>query len=192
MYCKFCGAKNIDGAKFCKSCGKEFRKISVHKNTSTYEIPGIGIQIIFMMAIILLSIYFVINVTKKEDISYKKIKGLVSADDEDNGIDFLEGTWEIDDLGADTKYNGYIIEFYSPDQKNGSAGSLRYINNQGWDRRGQYSYHESSETLEIALYDEFDVENDWTVYFTFSVAVEDNDYIRLDSEKYIFDLIRLE
>ena len=70
-------------------------------------------------------------------------------------VDKLTGTWKIDDMDAGSIFGDYVIEFYEPDEKDGTRGSLGYINRHDAHRRGEYSYHESSKTLELALYDEF-------------------------------------
>lgn len=107
-------------------------------------------------------------------------------------VDKLIGTWKIDDMGANSIFGDYVIEFYEPDEKDGNSGSLGYINRHDAHRRGEYSYHESSKTLELALYDEFNVPNDWTDYLTATVEFEDDNCIWLESEKWTLKLTRYE
>lgn len=117
--------------------------------------------------------------------------GILSGCGNKSDMDKLIGTWQVDDLDAGTRYDDYIIEFYEPYEEDSTDGDLGYINSHGAQRRGKYNYHESSKTLELSLYDEFNVPNDWTDYLTMILEIEDDNCIYLQSEDFTFELTKV-
>lgn len=118
--------------------------------------------------------------------------GLLNGCKDKSDVDMLVGTWKINDLEAGTKYDEYVIEFYEPYEAGGTCGDLGYINTHNGQRKGTYSYHESSKTLELSLYNEFNVPNDWTDYLTMTLEIVNDDCIQLQSDDYVLELTKYE
>ena len=106
-----------------------------------------------------------------------------------NDLDKLTDIWEIHNIGGDSSFDNYVIEFYEPDEKGSTCGDLNYITNSGSQRRGKYNYHKSSKKIELELYDEFGVPNDWTFYQTFTLDFKDDNCIQLKSQELTLELI---
>lgn len=183
MYCTKCGERNTDGAKYCKSCGKELRERITDGEADTSETVRFWIKIGIILIVLLIILFQVFGNADgmsggSSNVSYN--------------LERLMGTWRLINLQSDEMEDDFIIEFYEPNVKNGTVGNLKYVINEETHRRGEYNYHDSSKTLELALYDEFNCENQWTEYFTFTVDFESDDCIMLESEKYLFELDKIE
>lgn len=71
---------------------------------------------------------------------------LLSGCGQKSDIEKLVGEWEM------VEPDGYMflgdeIEFYEPNEKDGTIGSLEYTYDDGTSRSGEYNYHESSKKL---------------------------------------------
>lgn len=184
MYCTKCGKQNAEEAKYCKSCGKELKERITDVEADANETVKFWIKIGIILIVLLIILFQV----------FENADGISEGSSNGGSYDLkrLVGTWQLIDLQANEVEGEFIIEFYEPNVKNGTIGNLRYVTYEGIRRRGEYNYHESSKTLELALFDEFNCENQWTEYFTFTLDFESDDCIMLESEKYLFELNKIE
>lgn len=112
---------------------------------------------------------------------------LLSGCGEKSGIEKLAGEWEM------VEPDGYMflgdeIEFYEPNEKEGSIGSLEYTYDDGTSRSGEYNYHESSEKIELAMFDQTGSLNDYARHFTFSVEFDGDTMTFTDEDStYIYE-----
>ena len=89
--------------------------------------------------------------------------------------------------------DGYVflgdeIEFYEPNEKEGSIGSLEYTYDDGTSRSGEYNYHESSEKIELAMFDQTGSLNDYARHFTFFVEFDGDTMTFTDEDStYIYE-----
>lgn len=93
------------------------------------------------------------------------------------------GAWQMIEPDGHM-FLGRAMEFYEPNEKDSTTGNLEYtLKNSDTVRKGEYHFHESSGKVELALYDEFGVLNDYTRHFTFTVEFNgDNEMIFEDED----------
>ncbi len=131
MFCRFCGTKNMEGAKFCKSCGKGLQKSRIHKKSGNRKVQE-SYLVVALMMIFLLVLYVAINQKDDKDKivgSWQVVKLNGEYVDIDGEMTFYEdGTLYIDSLemkylisdgkiaisgySSGLSYNSYICDYY--------------------------------------------------------------------------------